>query len=272
MFKLLRVRREYVSDAEFRKYERAVEAKQADAIPGLITCAIRTNTPIHRHLPFIYENLTQDAIRTLEGSELMDLRLYRVHSVHEAAAIIERTARVIPSLEIIALNHQITGFAGKDDSDILMKECVISLDSDYLIRANPIAKLANGQRIQGTVDEMAALMQIYAGLAERQMRKHAAARSISSIKKQDELCTHNISKFLKLSSDTRIEIAFPYTSRHHACEQPIVISSIDEQIRCEARRLDAEQTTIRGLEGVTMPLATPKTEHLLGNPNVFEFP
>lgn len=262
-----------MSDAEFRKYERAVEAKRADAIPGLITAALRTNTPIHKYLPFIYENLTQDAMRTLEGSELMDLRLYRVHSANEAAAIIERTGRVIPSLEIIALNHEITGVAGKNDSDIIVKESVVALDFEYLIRASPIAKIANGQRIQGTVDEMTSMMRKYAKLAASQKKRRASTQTIILAERPEDMPAYDASHFFNLPSFVRVRNTSFHSIDRTACERLMTITNIHELISCASQPLEITQNgNLRGLDGLMLPLVTPRTEQLLGNPNVFEFP
>src|SRR3989344_1061612 len=186
-----------MSDAEFRKYERAVNEGDIDAIPQLITASLRTNTPIHKYLPTINDNLNQNVIRTLEGSELMDLRLYRVHSIPEAAAILERSGRVLPSLEIIALNHEITGFAGKENSDILMKESIVRFDVPYFVRASHIFRLAHEQGIRGTHEELIERMSTYQALTAAQIERTRCTRSISQI--LQTATRHELSQLYELS-------------------------------------------------------------------------
>ena len=266
-----------MSDTDFRKYERAVREGDIDAIPQLITAALRTNTPIHQHLPVIYDNLNQNVIRTLEGSELMDLRMYRVHSVIEAAAILERSGRVLPSLEIIALNHEITGFAGRENSDILTKEGLIALDETYFVRATPLFRLARGQRTQGTDEGLTTVMRTYTALASTQNTKEPHTRSISPIHSFAE--TYNLTPLFSPTQSMLVEVDFLYDERNDTPirqltrERVMFIRRITERVECQSDPLTLTPDNTLTFGGATMiPTVSPRTEYLLGNPNVFEFP
>ncbi|MBS3148089.1 hypothetical protein J4219_04345 [Candidatus Woesearchaeota archaeon] len=53
-----------MSDEKFREYQRAVDSGDIEALPSLITEAVRTSTPIYKYAGRILYNLNDNVVRS----------------------------------------------------------------------------------------------------------------------------------------------------------------------------------------------------------------
>src|SRR3990167_9812839 len=88
-----------MSDERFREHQRAVDSGDMNALPSLITEAVRTSTPIYKYAGRILYNLNDNVVRALEQGGLIDVQYYGGDHFRDIAPRVARADKAIASLD-----------------------------------------------------------------------------------------------------------------------------------------------------------------------------
>ena len=246
-----------MSDERFREHQRAVDSGDMNALPSLITEAVRTSTPIYKYAGRILYNLNDNVVRALEQGGLIDIQYYGLRTTEEnlqdAFRRINLTDKVIPSLELNLINNAVVRPPGYEYVHAVKASCFWSsvFDCRFLIRETPLRQMANGARI-GTFD-----ISPYGNRASADANKPAQERAVLVHGKKTPDTPglffgleHNE---LTISDVRKDGTVHPLTIHLGESRQHYTLYSSNNR----------NQTAI--------PLTTKHAEHILGNPNVFDF-
>ena len=245
-----------MSDERFREYQRAVDSGDMNALPSLITEAVRTSTPIYKYAGRILYNLNDNVVRALEQGGLVDIQYYGIRTAAEnlqdTFRRINLADKVIPSLELNLINNAVVRPPGYENAHAVKASCFWSsvFDCLFLIRETPLRQMANGARI-GTFD-----ISPYGNRASADANKPAQERAVLVHGKKTP---DTPGSFFGLELDALTIAGVQKDGIVH----PLVMHLGESNQHCTLYSSNHNPATI--------PLTTKHAEHILGNPNVFDF-
>ena len=242
-----------MSDERFREYQRAVDSGDIDALPSLITEAVRTNNQIYKYAGKILYNLNDHVVRALEQGGLVDVQYYGGDHFRDIAPRVARADKAIASLEVILINNLVTHVPRSDRYHLVNASCFWSevFNSTFIIRGLPLLQITNGERL-GTAD-----ITPYFSRANEDAQKHPQDRTILVYNnKTNDTPSH----FFGQERDTIILDALHKDGRIYPLTMTV------------GRRTQPFSLTASPRQNYTaIALTTKHAEHILGNPNVFDF-
>jgi len=261
---------ENMSDADFRKYERAVREGDIDALPDLIKEASRTGTNIYPYLNHIFPP-TPEMCDVLENAGLIDMHRYGGDTISTTHEKIRRNKRVVPSLELLLLNQLVTGALeglNTANSTIIKESAAISATQLVLLRQNPFlsgeintVNILNDETYQK-------LQQAAAGQKPPNSHLTRNHRTALEFITTERFYSHTLEfdglvDFFGLPQ-TRISLLSSAARTQYL--SPISLLGIE---RTDAIKIKLSVSVIGGRP--RLYAVTEHAERVLGNPNVFDF-
>lgn len=248
MFKWRRASREKMSDDRFRTYQRAVDAGDINALANLIKEAVRTNTQIYRYAGRIIQNLNDDVLRELEQGGLVNVQYY---GRQDAIRHMQRADKVIASLELNLINNEIIKPPSLDHNHLVNASVFWSgvFKCAFLIRGVPLEHIINGTQLG------IANITPYFNRSNKDSSKHPQARAILVAGGPPP---NTPSDFFGLEKGS----ISAYTPNDGGAIHPLTTLLVRQTSSYELRA----QNTYNAI-----PLTTKHAEHILGNPNTFDF-